>query len=485
MKETTRLKIALFSLVLLCFLSPGVMAQPVVDSNEVFSQKEFFSWVRAHHPVAMQARLLDRQAEAIEQQARGGFDPKAYADWDQKSFDQKDYFAIGEGGLKIPTWYGVELKAAYAVTDGIYLNPERNLPDAGQAILGITLPVGRGLVIDQRRAALQQAKLMAQANQVEQVNIYNNLLLDAATAYWEWSLAYNQLQVYEQALRIAEQRLEGIVESYKQGDKPAVDTLETMIQVQNRQLNLNQAQLEYENASLQLSNFLWFEGHLPLEVSEQLRPATLPVLDYELGYASATLLWQQARAQHPELRKFEVKRQQLEVDRKLAAEQLKPRLDISYNFLGDGTNFINSSQPDDSRFNTLLTQNLKWGLNFEMPLLLRKERGKLELTKLKIQDNELGFQQKQVEVRNKIGYYFNSLSFLKDQINIYASAVDNYQALLDAELIKFQQGESSIFLINSREQKLIDAQLKLASLRAKFQKNVQALEWAAGQLGRE
>jgi outer membrane protein TolC len=472
------------SLILLSILSFSSLAigQVPVDSSRIFTLEELFGWVRQHHPVAQQAGLLSQQADAIERQARGGFDPKAYADWDQKSFDDKDYFAIGEGGFKVPTWYGIELKAAYEITDGIFLNPERNLPDAGQAILGITMPLARGLAIDQRRAALRQAQLMATVNEIEQRRILNNLLMETASAYWEWALAYSQIQVYERALEVVEQRFGGIVESFKQGDIPAIDTLETLIQVQNRQLDLNNAQLIFQNAGLMLSNFLWFDGHLPLELGDQLRPPLLTDINYDLLYASSTQLWQQAAATHPEIRKYEMKREQLEINRRLAAEQMKPQLDVSYNFLGDGASFINGGAPDDSRLNTLVTQNFKWGLDFEMPLFLRKERGKLEQTKLKIQDNEFVLEQKRVEVENKIGNYFNNLSFLLQQINIYNQAVGNYQALLEAELIKFEQGESSIFLINSREQKLIDAQLKLAELRAKFQKNKQSLEWAAGQL---
>ena len=51
--------------------------------------------------------------------------------------------------------------------------------------------------------------------------------------------------------------------------------------------------------------------------------------------------------------------------------------------------------------------------------------------------------------------------------------VINYQSLLDAETEKFRVGESSIFLLNSREQKLIEAQMKLNKLQSEFQK----LKW--------
>ena len=264
----------------LLLLVVNLYGQPSIDSTKVFTVEEFMGWITEHHPVAKQAMLLDQQAQALLRQARGGFDPKAYADWDQKSFDRKDYFSIGEGGFKVPTWYGIELKAAYEITDGIYLNPERNLPEAGQAILGITMPIGRNLVIDNRRAALQQAKLMSTANEIEQQRILNDLLLEGITAYWNWTLAYNQLKVYERALNLVQQRQDGIVESFLQGDKPALDTLETAIQIQNRQLELTQAQLDYINAGLILSNFLWFEGHLPLELTQQLVPPMLDVATY-------------------------------------------------------------------------------------------------------------------------------------------------------------------------------------------------------------
>ncbi|MCB9266865.1 MAG: TolC family protein [Lewinellaceae bacterium] len=467
----------------LCFMG-GVhllSAQPA-DSVRVFSQEEFFGWILEYHPVVKQARLLDSEAEALERLARGGFDPKAYAEWDQKSFDKKEYFSIGEGGLKVPSWYGMEFKAAYTVTDGIYLNPERNLPEAGQAVLGLKVPLGRGLIIDDRRAALQDARLMARANEAERQAMVNNILLEAASAYWEWARAYNGLLIQEEALRLSRERFRAIVESFIQGDKPAIDTLEALIQVQNRQLALNDAGVIYRNAGLQLSNFLWYEGGVPVEATRRLRPPLLANLQPALPALGPNAIWQNASRLHPEIRRYEVKASQLEIARKLAAEQLKPRLDVEYNFLSDGSDFIYNTA-DGSGLNGLVSQNYKWGMRFDFPLLLRKERGKLQLAKLKIQDVEYSLQQKRLEVANKISAYYNELDNLLQQIRLTEDNVGNYQALLNAELQKFNLGESSIFLINSREQKLIEAQLKLAALRSKFFKTLIGLQWAAGQLG--
>lgn len=46
--------------------------------------------------------------------------------------------------------------------------------------------------------------------------------------------------------------------------------------------------------------------------------------------------------------------------------------------------------------------------------------------------------------------------------------VENYEKLLAAEERKFSFGESSLFLINTRESKLIEAQLKQYELLTKY-----------------
>ncbi len=455
-----------------------------MDSAKVLSPEAYLSWVADYHPVSRQGRLLQVQAEALERLARGGFDPKLYGDWDQKNFKEKEYFAFGEAGVKVPTWFGIELKGAYAVADvdALYQNAERTLPDVGQAVLGFTVPIGRGLVIDQRRAALEQAKIMASANEAEQRGMVNDLLVEAAGAYWDWSVAFNQLLVFERALTITQERFEGIRESFFAGDLPAIDTLETMIQVQNRQFDLNNARIAYRNATLALSNYLWTEAGEPLEVTESLRPLVLEDQVPEPLPNTRQQLWQEARQIHPDLLQYRFKLEQYDVDRRLALEQFKPRLDVEYNFLGEGTNLLPGSSADNG-ITQLVGQNYKWGVRFDFPLFLRKERGKLQLTRIKIQDAEYTLQRKQLEIENKINNYYNEQNNFLEQIQLYEGAVENYETLLEAEYIKFDLGESSIFLVNSREQKLIDAQLKLTELRGKFFKTRQKLEWAAGLLG--
>ena len=54
------------------------------------------------------------------------------------------------------------------------------------------------------------------------------------------------------------------------------------------------------------------------------------------------------------------------------------------------------------------------------------------------------------------------------QNEITTEMVSDYQRMLQAEERKFQLGESSLFLVNSRESKLIDGQLKAIEIQNKF-----------------
>ncbi len=458
-----------------------VKSQPIEDTLFVLPLEQYVQWVLRNHPVAQRAGLLGDQAEAGLRIARGGFDPKWYGEWQYKSFDGKNYYNIGESGIKVPTRIGWEIKGAYQFARGTYLNPENTLPKNGQALIGMKIPLLQGMLTDERRTLLAQARLLPEMNEAQRRNSLNELLQEAVKAYLDWSLAFSQSEIARQAGEIARIRLYGLRESFLAGDKPAIDTLETFIQLQNRLLELNEARLLFQNSRLALSNFLWGEDDSPLQLGQGAIPQEVQVLSSsDLPVPDRDTLFQQLLSGHPALQSYQLKQEQLELDRRLQKEMLKPRLDLEYNLLGDG--FDLGGPGGDPVVENLLFENYKVGLSAEFPLFLRKERGKLELADLKLLDNNYSFEQKQLELGNKLQSYLNELTTLREQIALYESVAANYQALLDAESAKFRIGESSIFLLNSRENNLIEARLKLAELKAKFLKAYYQVWWAAGLL---
>jgi outer membrane protein TolC len=96
-------------------------------------------------------------------------------------------------------------------------------------------------------------------------------------------------------------------------------------------------------------------------------------------------------------------------------------------------------------------------------------------------ETEYKFQEKQLNIQNKVQIVLQQLDMIGEQVITQANILQNYQRLLEAENLKFQIGESSIFMLNSREQKLIETNLKLVKLQKEYQKLRRKLDWVRGQ----
>ena len=136
----------------------------------------------------------------------------------------------------------------------------------------------------------------------------------------------------------------------------------------------------------------------------------------------------------------------------------------------------------ENNITALSTENYKWGFSFQYPLFLRKERGAVQVGKLQLKDTELKIAQKRREINNKVKGYYNQQLAYADQLEIAGEMVNNYYRLLDAEKTKFAIGESSLFLINSREVTLLSSREKQIDLFVKYRQNLASLLWSAGGL---
>lgn len=89
---------------------------------------------------------------------------------------------------------------------------------------------------------------------------------------------------------------------------------------------------------------------------------------------------------------------------------------------------------------------------------------------------------KRNELVNKTKSTINEFNISQKQIDIYSKNVNNYQRLWESEKRLFESGESSLFMINSREISYINAQLKLNELFNKNKKAALEAEYSFGLL---
>lgn len=459
------------TLALCCALTAYASAQ----LPPVLTRDAFVRIVLEHHPMARQAALRPALGEATVRSARGGFDPLATAGYDEKRFNDKDYFRLFDAGLKVPTWYGVELFAGYQENGGDLLNPQATTPDQGLLKVGGQVSLGQGLFIDQRRATLRRAEAYLRATRAEQEQLLNDLLLQALNDHTDWVAAHRAAQVADAAVELAAVRFDAVRGSWRGGDRPAIDTLEAFLQLQDRRMRQQQAALGVRNATLRLSNHLWNAAQQPLELQPDVvpdpmdlgSPATFQLPDTAIAHALAN---------HPLLAQATARLDQLEVDRRLRSEYLKPELDIKYQWLGDGAAVTNEGST------TLLGQGHQLGVGFQMPLFLRRERGELSLARLRLTDAGLGLDRDRLRIRNRINERVNDIAVFTDQVRLGAEMVVNNERLLTGENQRFSAGESSLFLVNAREVPLIDARIRQVDLEARLRKAYFALDHEAGTL---
>ena len=463
-------------LFLFIYLPAFCFAQDSLRVAAILTPEDFVSIVKKYHPVIKQATIQIEKAKASIVIARGGFDPLLYVNNDQKTFSGKNYYSYTNPELKIPTWFGIELKAGLENNSGKYLNNEVT---SGQlSYLGVSVPLAKNLLMDNRRAVLQQSKIFRDQTEAERTNTVNDLLSEAYVSYWNWVKEYQLYQILSDAVKVNQSRFSLVKIGFRQGDRPAIDTVEALVQLQNFQYLQNESWVKFKNAGVSLSAFLWLENNSYYQLNENVVPDSKwnhpNMNDIPLGLIDDILY--AARLSHPKLISYSFKLKSLEVERKLKFQSLLPTFTLRGNLLNTGYNVFKGSDA------TFFQNNNKFGIDIGIPLRLSEGRGAYKMAKLKIDETNWSVSLQQQEIENKIRLYFNELTGLQKQIDIYEQTYNNYQILYRGEDIRFREGESTLFLLNIRENKLLEALQKLTELKTKFYKTQVSVQWAAGLL---
>ena len=421
----------------------------------------------AYHPVVKQADLLNENAIAVLKEAKGLLDPKLGTEYDLKDFKDIEYYNILNASIKVPTWLGIDPKIEFDRNLGDFLNEENSISsstDYRQVSVGLEVPLGKGLFFDERRNTIRQAEAFSQIAIAEQTKEVNKILFLVVKDYWNWYLTYQKQDLLRQAIDLAQNIFERTLIDYDYGEAAVVDTLQAKINYQKRKVDYGKSVLDYQLAKLNLSRHLWSENQVPLEINDLTFPDSTSLFSLPNEDELRSVIdW--ALENHPEINKIEGKQDQLNADLKWRKESLKPTVDLSYSLI---------DAPLDPEFNSSSVdfgENYKLGLDFSFPILLRKERGKLQQTKIKLLTNEYELAQQQVNVKNNIyGRYAENVTF-QGLLSQYAGVASNYQRLLNAEIINLQNGETDLFKLNIQQDKFIESRIEFYEAFIKLEKS--------------
>ncbi|MBC7652054.1 MAG: TolC family protein, partial [Deinococcales bacterium] len=368
-------KILVATILLIVCAATSIAQQPTI-----YPLDTFIAQVKKFHPIAKQADIQVDKAAAELLAARGSFDPTIAVDASRKTFDGTNYYFYTNPELSIPLPVG-NIKTGLENNGGDFLTSE--VTKGKTSYFGVDVPLAKGLLLDNRRAVLQQAKLYRSQSEQERLIILNNLLFDAYTTYWQWAGSFQQYELFSEFTEIATNRLRLVRIAYKNGDRAMMDTVEAFTQLQNYQLMQTDALLKLNNARLEISNFLWLTN----DSSYILPPNYIPEILQFITNNTQELddLLAKSAEQNPLLKAYDFKLNILEVERKLKFQSLLPYVSLKANILNKdyyalknvSTNFIQN--------------NYKWGIDFKIPLFLREARGDYKKAQLKIRETSLEF----------------------------------------------------------------------------------------------
>lgn len=454
-----------------CFLLLLAFSAPCADSLKVLTRDALTGIIREFHPVAKAAQLAVRRSEAGITESRGAFDPYFNASVERKELAGKTYYNYASSQLVIPTWYGVDIKTGVEEVTGDRVNPETSLGQYGYVGLKFT---PTSVLFDKRRAVLQQAKAVAGMTASEQRLAVNDLLYDAMAVYWNWMKEYRVYNILTDAARLNEERMRFIKQEYEQGVRAAIDTTEALAQYLGICQQQNAAQVASRNAALELSAYLWTSEGQPWLLDDSTVPDTA-VADIAAP-PSLLELTQLAVQAHPKLAIMEQKNRVLELERKLKAQYLLPKLTFNAAYINKGFKL-----PDDVN-GDVLNNNYKFTADLSMPLFLREARGAFSASKFKIQELDLQRGLVSLQIENKVKAYYNEFAGLGSQLSLMRQVYSSNRTLYQGELLRYRNGESTLFLLNARENKLLESGQKLTEIHAKYHKAFAGLLWAAGTL---
>lgn len=441
------------------------------DSLVVLNELEFLNIVRQYHPVVLSAGLEVERAYAGIQSARGGFDPTIGAGLSQKTLDGKTYYRYFNPEISIPTWYGLELVAGTEDINGERLNPEVTNGQLSYAGAKLNL---NGLLMDARRATLLQAKSLLRQSLAERTLAVNKLLYEAMGAFYNWQMAAEKQRIIARSLENARARLRFVLIAYEQGARPAIDTVEAATQIIAIEQQQDATALLFQNAGLELSNYLWLPDGSPLTKYQKIVPEVDSMNQIALSALEPFIV--ASISNHPKLMLYQNKLDVLNIERQLKASYLLPKMSIKGLILSKGY-----TAPNDFS-DYYLEQNSKIAAELKFPLFLREARGNYRSAKFKIQETKIDQVAEKFAIENNIREAYNEVISYNGQLRKLESLLLNYERIYNGDRLLFEGGESTLFQLNSRQNKLIETSEKMVELRSKQRKSFAGLYYAAGML---
>ena len=458
----------LFLLFIIILRSTSVNSQNTTS----LSFDSYLDNILTNNPLAKKASNVKTYGELQYKAAKGNYDPTLNGSYENKYFNGSNYYSHLNSEIKQQLFTSQYLKFGYEYGVGNNINPENYTTTNGLPYLGLEVGLLQGLMIDYRRADVLKSKEYMNYYSAEKNIQINNLLFESSQKYFDWLFTAKQLALNNYFMNIANLRLRGIEALANIGEQATIDTIEAAIFYQTRLLDFQSSTIDYQKTNNDLAAFNWQENN-PSSIQQNYIPVdSLDTYFIKAKNNFIKTLYQDS-SNNPVLVKYNSFQNVLEIENRLKKEMIKPKLNVNYNFLSNSQSQLNPAFSNNS---------YKWGANVSFPLLLRNSRNEYKMGKINSENNSLELNNKSNELNFKINTLKQTINILADQLQNATRSTSYNKQLVEAEKLKFTNGESSLFMLNARESKWLESELKLAEYKLKFIKTVLNIIYLKGNL---
>lgn len=439
------------------------------EVNQGLQLSQVLESVNKHYP-PLRAALLERPvAEAERLVATGRFDLllKAKADVQQLGFYENERFQVQ---VEQPTTlWGSTVYSGYAQTTGRFPDYDGKLVtnDGGQYLAGVKVPLARDRAIDSRRAELAQRTIGIRLADLSIDQQRIAILQGATRRYWDWVAAGRRLMIARALLEVAQARDSILTEAVRLGALPQFEQLDNQRLVLQRRNNVVEAQRAIENAAIELSLFVRNDQGQPVLVQESQLPLAFPDPG-ALEEAQLLADLEAAQLRRPDIMRLVFQRNQVQIDRKLAQNQRLPNVDLFAEYTREIGSGPVKRGPND----------IKAGIIFDLPFQRRQATGRMQAAEARLKqiDQRETFQRDQVtaEVRDAA----SAVRAAYERSRVLHEELRVTRQVEEAERTRYELGDSTLFVLNQREQSTAEAAVREANALADYYRAFAAYELA-------
>ena len=350
---------------------------------------------------------------------------------------------------------GGQVYGGYRVSDGRFpIYEDINFTNnGGEFKVGALFSLLRNRSFDQRRFRVADARLASTQASLEVTLTQIGVQQQALNAYWRWIATGRELSTYGELLQIAQDRAVGLQEQVRKGALPEIALTENQQNIIRREILVAEAERSFHLATNALSFFLRDSaGNLVTPDISRLPDEALldPLEDLD------TLV--QADPGEVLLNRPELASLRVAIDRahnkvRLSENDLKPDLDFNIEVSRDVGRIAEGGISRDSTDTVL-------GFRFSIPLQRREARGRLQRAEAELRANQLRRQRTEDQISIELNDILINLKTAFNLTDLAQSEVVQANVMVEAERKKFALGASDFFLVNIREERAADAQIR-------------------------